>query len=281
MFVSQLFVCENSAHHLTAIFSAKHLHSSEEQLHSMAGSFGYVAPEVLNRKGHGKPVDIWSTGYALTSLFTISDVYSAFSVITYVLLCGYAPFRSEDPKELVRETMAAKIEFHDRYWKNVSQEGAITFRTTPFATHTSTLKYLAKNFIKSLLNPVPPNDQPRLVLSLITCVFGSLSPPAKLDAAHSGLPSTPRLPRPTCQVSAKTSTHVPAGSQPSTPPGLSSGSTPVSTLRNSMDPTVPSDQRFRVMTTTMMTVSPFRLRGNRVRRLRRSPLGRLDRDWVR
>lgn len=42
---------------------AKHLHSSEEQLMSLAGSFGYVAPEVLNKKGHGKAVDLWSTGY--------------------------------------------------------------------------------------------------------------------------------------------------------------------------------------------------------------------------
>jgi serine/threonine protein kinase len=42
--------------------SAKHLHSPDEQLHSLAGSFGYVAPEVLNKVGHGKAVDIWSTG---------------------------------------------------------------------------------------------------------------------------------------------------------------------------------------------------------------------------
>lgn len=42
--------------------SAKHLHSPEEQLHSLAGSFGYVAPEVLNKEGHGKAVDIWATG---------------------------------------------------------------------------------------------------------------------------------------------------------------------------------------------------------------------------
>ena len=48
---------------LTPTISAKHLHTPEEQLHSLAGSFGYVAPEVLNKKGHGKAVDIWSTGY--------------------------------------------------------------------------------------------------------------------------------------------------------------------------------------------------------------------------
>lgn len=43
--------------------SAKHLHSPHEKLESLAGSFGYVAPEVLNRSGHGKAVDIWSIGY--------------------------------------------------------------------------------------------------------------------------------------------------------------------------------------------------------------------------
>lgn len=84
---------------------AKHLHDPDEQLHSLAGSFGYVAPEVLNNKGHGKAVDMWSTG-----------------IITYVLLCGYSPFRSDDVKELIRETTAAKLEFHDRYWKNISKE---------------------------------------------------------------------------------------------------------------------------------------------------------------
>ncbi|KAI0319890.1 kinase-like domain-containing protein [Amylostereum chailletii] len=101
---------------------AKHLHSSEEQLTSLAGSFGYVAPEVLNKQGHGKAVDLWSTG-----------------IITYVLLCGYSPFRSEDVKELIRETTEAKIEFHDRYWKNVSSE--------------------AKTFIKALLHP-DPHERP-------------------------------------------------------------------------------------------------------------------------
>ncbi|KAI9461068.1 Pkinase-domain-containing protein [Russula earlei] len=95
---------------------AKHLDSPEEQLMSVAGSLGYVAPEVLNNKGHGKPVDLWSVG-----------------IITYMLLCGYTPFRSDDMKELIRQTMEAKITFHDRYWKNVSDE--------------------AKGFIGALLNP--------------------------------------------------------------------------------------------------------------------------------
>ncbi|KIY71591.1 Pkinase-domain-containing protein [Cylindrobasidium torrendii FP15055 ss-10] len=97
---------------------AKHLVSPDEILTSLAGSFGYVAPEVLLNEGHNKPVDIWSIG-----------------VITYVLLCGYSPFRSDDLKVLVRETKEAKVQFHERYWKNVSQE--------------------AKSFILKLLNPDP------------------------------------------------------------------------------------------------------------------------------
>ncbi|TFY70066.1 hypothetical protein EVJ58_g3 [Rhodofomes roseus] len=97
---------------------AKHLDQPGEQLTSLAGSFGYVAPEVLNKMGHGKAVDMWSTG-----------------IITYVLLCGYSPFRSDDTAELIRETTAARVEFHERYWSNVSEE--------------------AKDFIRVLLNPDP------------------------------------------------------------------------------------------------------------------------------
>ncbi|KAJ7062065.1 CAMK/CAMK1 protein kinase [Mycena amicta] len=95
---------------------AKHLDASNEQLMSLAGSPGYVAPEVLKKEGHGKAVDIWGTG-----------------VITYVLLCGYTPFRGETPEALMKETITAKIEFHTKYWKNVSDE--------------------AKAFVKRLLNP--------------------------------------------------------------------------------------------------------------------------------
>ncbi|KAG9124899.1 hypothetical protein FRC07_009806 [Ceratobasidium sp. 392] len=97
---------------------AKHLHSPEEQLQTVAGSFGYVAPEVLNGTGHGKPVDIWSIG-----------------IITYVLLCGYSPFRATTQDEIVQETMRARIEFHHSFWSHISES--------------------AKDFIKFLLNPDP------------------------------------------------------------------------------------------------------------------------------
>ncbi|CAH7666162.1 kinase-like domain-containing protein [Phakopsora pachyrhizi] len=100
---------------------AKLLSSDVEVLTTMCGSPGYAAPEVLNNIGHGKPVDLWSIG-----------------VITYTLLCGYSPFRSENRAELIKETTKAKVEFHHRYWVNVSDE--------------------ARHFILSLLKP-EPNDR--------------------------------------------------------------------------------------------------------------------------
>ncbi|KAI1333298.1 Pkinase-domain-containing protein [Xylariaceae sp. FL0255] len=97
---------------------AKMLDTADEVLTTMAGSFGYAAPEVMLKKGHGKPVDMWSMG-----------------VITYTLLCGYSPFRSENLQDLIDECSTANVVFHERYWRDVSDD--------------------AKDFIRRLLRPVP------------------------------------------------------------------------------------------------------------------------------
>lgn len=97
---------------------AKMLDSKDDVLTTMAGSFGYAAPEVMLKMGHGKPVDMWSMG-----------------VITYTLLCGYSPFRSENLQDLIDECNSANVVFHERYWKDVSND--------------------AKDFIMGLLNPNP------------------------------------------------------------------------------------------------------------------------------
>jgi serine/threonine protein kinase len=94
------------------------LDTKDEVLTTMAGSFGYAAPEIMLKKGHGKPVDMWSLG-----------------VITYTLLCGYSPFRAENLQDLVEECCSTKVVFHERYWKDVSAD--------------------AKNFIGRLLQPKP------------------------------------------------------------------------------------------------------------------------------
>lgn len=97
---------------------AKMLDKPGDVLTSMAGSFGYAAPEVMLKQGHGKAVDMWSLG-----------------VITYTLLCGYSPFRSENLSDLVEECRSGRIVFHERYWKDVSKD--------------------AKEFIMCLLQPDP------------------------------------------------------------------------------------------------------------------------------
>ena len=97
---------------------AKMLDSKDGVLSTMAGSFGYAAPEIMLKQGHGKPVDMWSLG-----------------VITYTLLCGYSPFRSENVADLIEECKSGRIVFHGRYWKDVSAE--------------------AKDFINNLLQPDP------------------------------------------------------------------------------------------------------------------------------
>ena len=97
---------------------AKMLDSKEQVLTTMAGSFGYAAPEIMLKQGHGKPVDMWSLG-----------------VITYTLLCGYSPFRSESLQDLIDECKNGRIVFHERYWKDVSKD--------------------AKEFITALLQPDP------------------------------------------------------------------------------------------------------------------------------
>lgn len=112
---------------------AKHLDTPDGVLKTMAGSFGYAAPEVMLKKGHSKPVDMWSLG-----------------VITYTLLCGYSPFRSENLQDLIEECRHGRVIFHDRYWKEVSKE--------------------AKAFIMTLLVPDPSKRATSAVGNFWKCV---------------------------------------------------------------------------------------------------------------
>ena len=107
-------------------------------------------------------VSPWTSGQSgtharvnlLMNVLTTITPYSA-SIITYVLLCGYSPFRSDDMKELMRQTTEAKINFHDRYWNNVSDEGA-RLCTLNLDSLTLTQQHkTAKGFIRALLNPDP------------------------------------------------------------------------------------------------------------------------------
>jgi len=93
----------------------------EEQLKTSCGTPDYVAPEVLNGNPYDQAVDLWSIG-----------------VITYVLLCGFPPFYGNTQKELFESISAARYDFPDPEWTNVSNE--------------------AKDFIKKIL-VINPHDR--------------------------------------------------------------------------------------------------------------------------
>ncbi|KAA0706498.1 Serine/threonine-protein kinase DCLK2 [Triplophysa tibetana] len=76
----------------------------EGPLHTVCGTPTYVAPEIIAETGYGLKVDIWAAG-----------------VITYILLCGFPPFRSErnQQDELFEQIMLGKLEFPAPYWDNI------------------------------------------------------------------------------------------------------------------------------------------------------------------
>ncbi|KAJ7737327.1 kinase-like domain-containing protein [Mycena metata] len=74
------------------------------RLTEVCGTPGYMAPEIFQGAGHGKPVDVWAMG-----------------VITYFLLAGYTPFDRDTPQAENAAIMAGDYKFEPaEYWANVS-----------------------------------------------------------------------------------------------------------------------------------------------------------------
>ncbi|KAI9310626.1 kinase-like domain-containing protein [Dichotomocladium elegans] len=87
-------------------------------LTTTCGTPGYMAPEILKRSGHGKPVDMWAIG-----------------VITYFLLSGYTPFERENNVEEMNAILHGDYSFDDDFWSTISDN--------------------AKNFIRACLTIDP------------------------------------------------------------------------------------------------------------------------------
>ncbi|KAJ2379646.1 Calmodulin-dependent protein kinase cmk2 [Coemansia sp. RSA 2607] len=96
---------ENTPLMLADFGIARIMRSDDEILNTMCGSFGYAAPEILMREGHGKAVDMWSMG-----------------VVTFSVLCGYSPFwQYEDPRALMTAMRSDNVEFLERFWWGISE----------------------------------------------------------------------------------------------------------------------------------------------------------------
>uniref|UniRef100_A0A4W3I942 Serine/threonine-protein kinase DCLK2 n=1 Tax=Callorhinchus milii TaxID=7868 RepID=A0A4W3I942_CALMI len=74
-------------------------------LYTVCGTPTYVAPEIIAETGYGLKVDVWAAG-----------------VITYILLCGFPPFRSENnlQEDLFDQILIGRLEFPSPYWDNIT-----------------------------------------------------------------------------------------------------------------------------------------------------------------
>ena len=79
-------------------------HGKFQQLYTICGTVGYMAPEVFTKSGHSFPVDLWALG-----------------VITYFLLSGHTPFDRSSQKDEIASIIKGEYKFEPKeYWDAVS-----------------------------------------------------------------------------------------------------------------------------------------------------------------
>jgi len=84
-------------------FGLSHVVGSEDAMVGLFGSLDYIAPEVLVRREYCGGSDVWSLG-----------------VITYILLCGQAPFAGNTAEEKQLSICACRYSLRDRILEPVS-----------------------------------------------------------------------------------------------------------------------------------------------------------------
>ncbi|OWB78862.1 nucleotide binding protein [[Candida] boidinii] len=108
---------ENSPIVLADFGVAKQLASKDETLTGVAGSFGYIAPEIYAGEGYGDLYGIGSGGYTKSC-----DIWSI-GVVAYTLIGGQPPIRSESPQDFLQEVKTNNfILFDPQYWQHISPE---------------------------------------------------------------------------------------------------------------------------------------------------------------
>uniref|UniRef100_A0A674P0M0 Serine/threonine-protein kinase PLK n=1 Tax=Takifugu rubripes TaxID=31033 RepID=A0A674P0M0_TAKRU len=91
--LGNFFVNENMELRLGDFGLAAKLETVEQRKKTICGTPNYLAPEVLNRQGHGPESDVWSLG-----------------CVMYTLMCGNPPFETLDLKETYR--CIKEVQYH-------------------------------------------------------------------------------------------------------------------------------------------------------------------------
>lgn len=73
---------------------------------SMVGTGCYMSPEIIDARGHGKPVDLFATG-----------------VVLFRVLTGRLPFRGMSLQECYDQAMAGRTDFNAKEWRGISSDG--------------------------------------------------------------------------------------------------------------------------------------------------------------
>ncbi|CAF1411772.1 unnamed protein product [Adineta steineri] len=121
---------------LTTNFYEKHIDKETKAFNDkqICGTPTYIAPEVILRKGYGKPVDWWSMG-----------------IILYEFLVGMPPFTGNTPDELFVNVINGQME-----WPDILDESTIDLSSS--ACYDSSEQMFcpeAKNLIEQLLEHDP------------------------------------------------------------------------------------------------------------------------------
>mmetsp|Transcript_54283 Transcript_54283/g.168042 ORF Transcript_54283/g.168042 Transcript_54283/m.168042 type:complete len:327 (+) Transcript_54283:128-1108(+) len=88
-----ILMCQNGYSKLTDFGFAKIIEPGT-RTYTLCGTPEYLAPEIIQSKGHGRAVDWWALG-----------------ILLFEMLAGYPPFYDENPFGIYQKVLAGRIEF--------------------------------------------------------------------------------------------------------------------------------------------------------------------------